>query len=275
MAVISELIDSGLRLKQQRKLRGAIEHFRQLLTTYPENARIQFELANCWLAFGVPENALPHYRELLALPQAKSLPPKDLPRLYTQLCATLHQMDEHQEALEIAQAGLQLHPNYRPLRAWQIFALEATGAHRVAVLDALELMLESLAPSRWDIFEDDIKQVVRQMRARLENAPSLSPSDKSEGGETRADTVARSENATPLSPPDRSGGGKTREDAAADADEHEVAVTVRPPTRKAGRRRILPQLGKRSVRIDISTGDDEPAADDPPASAAFRIPVDD
>ncbi len=250
MAVISELIDSGLRLKQQRKLRGAIEHFRQLLATYPENARIQFELANCWLAFGVPENALPHYRELLALPQAKSLPPKDLPRLYTQLCATLHQLDEHQEALEIAQAGLHLHPNYRPLRAWQIFALEATGAHRVAVLDALELMLESLAPSRWDIFEDDIKQVVRQMRATLENA-------------------------NPLSSPDRSGGGKTREYSAADADEHEVAVTVRPPARKAARRRILPQLGKRSVRIDISTGDDEPAADDPPASAAFRIPVDD
>ena len=33
----------------------------------PDSARIQFELANCWLAFGVPENALPHLRELLAL----------------------------------------------------------------------------------------------------------------------------------------------------------------------------------------------------------------
>ena len=250
MAVISELIDSGLRLKQQRKLRGAIEHFRQLHATYPENARIQFELANCWLAFGVPENALPHYRELLAPPKAKSLPPKDLPRLYAQLAATLHQLDENQEALEIARAGLQLHPNYRPLRAWQIFALEATGAHQAAVLDALELMLEALAPSRWDIFEDDIKQVVRHMRARLENA-------------------------TPLSPPDGSEGGKTRADSVADADEHEVAVTVRPPARKATRRRILPQLGNRSVRIDISSENDEPAADDPPASAAFKIPLDD
>ena len=275
MAVISELIDSGLRLKQQRKLRGAIEHFRQLHATYPENARIQFELANCWLAFGVPENALPHYRELLAPPKSKNLPPRDLPRLYAQLAATLHQLDENQEALEIAKTGLQLHPQYRPLRAWQIFSLEATGAHQAAVLDALELMLEALAPSRWDIFEDDIKQVVRQMRARLENTTPLSPPDRSGGGKTRADSVAGSEKATPLGPPDRSGGGKTREDSAADADEHEVAVTIRPPARKAARRRILPQLGKRSVRIDISSENDESAADDPPASAAFKIPVDD
>jgi len=275
VAVISELIDSGLRLKQQQKLRGAIEHFRQLHATYPENARIQFELANCWLAFGVPENALPHYRELLALPKAKSLPPKDLPRLYTQLCATLHQLDESQEALEIAKAGLQLHPNYRPLRAWQIFALEATGAHRLAVLDALELMLESLAPSRWDVFEDDIKQVVRQMRARLESV------------ETAQIAAGISKETAPLppsaaSPSTEKSVGKQRIDLRAaedtsvvDAAEHEVAVTVLPPARKAARRRILPQLGKRSVRIDISTGDDEPAADDPPASAAFKIPVDD
>lgn len=285
MAVISELIDSGLRLKQQRKLRGAIEHFRQLHATYPENARIQFELANCWLAFGVPENALPHYRELLAPPKAKNLPPKDLPRLYAQLAATLHQLDENQEALEIAKAGLQLHPTYRPLRAWQIFALEATGAHQAAVLDALELMLEALAPSRWDIFEDDIKQVVRHMRARLETAAPLSQTDKSSEGKIRADSAAGSEKAKDAASeksttPEYSGKQRidlsaAEEASAADADEHEVAVTIRPPARKTARRRKLPQLGKRSLRIDISSENDEPAADDPPASAAFKIPLDD
>lgn len=285
MAVISELIDSGLRLKQQRKLRGAIEHFRQLLTTYPENARIQFELANCWLAFGVPENALPHYRELLALPQAKSLPPKDLPRLYTQLCATLHQLDENEEALEIAKTGLQQHPNYRPLRAWQVFALDATGAHQMAALDALELMLESLAPTRWDVFEDDIKQVVRQMRARLDIATPLNAPNRSGEGKAHADSVSGSElrkDALSKQPAIPENSGKQRidvraveEPAAADAVEHEVAVAVRPPAKKAARRRILPQLGKRALRIDISSGDDESATDDPPAAAAFKIPIDD
>lgn len=292
MAVISELIDSGLRLKQQRKLRGAIEHFRQLHATYPENARIQFELANCWLAFGVPENALPHYRDLMALPKSKSLPPKDLPRLYTQLCATLHQLDENDEALKIAQAGLQLYANYRPLRAWQIFALAATGAHQVAALDALDLMLESLAPSRWDIFEDDIKQVVRQMRARLEQATQLSPPDEATG---RGEAATRPHTPLGLGPTDKSGGGRTTSkqpvttepsgkqridlsdmaEADADAAEHEIAVTVRQPAKKADRRRRMPQLGKRSVRIDISAGDDDSAADDPPAAAAFKIPIDD
>ncbi len=273
MAVISELIDSGLRLKQQRKLRGAIEHFRQLHRTYPENARIQFELANCWLAFGVPENALPHYRELLEPPKAKGLPPKDLPRLYTQLCATLHQLDENQAALEYAQAGLSLHPNYRPLRAWQIFALAATGAHQVAVLDALELLLEALAPSRWDVFEDDIKQELREMRARLEHQePAQLASEASQ---------APASPSSAADPPASTEAGKQRIDihageaAADDTAEHEIAVTMRPPTKKKTRRRRLPQLGKRSVRINISAGDDKPPADDRPAAAAFKIPVDD
>ncbi|MCY4145957.1 MAG: tetratricopeptide repeat protein [Chloroflexi bacterium] len=281
MAVISELIDSGLRLKRQRRLRGAIEHFRQLHATYPDNARIQFELANCWLAFGTPENALPHYRELLALPQTKTLPPKDMPRLYAQLCATLHQLGEHAEALEIAQAGLQLHPDYRPLRAWQIFALDASGAQQVAVLNALELMLESLAPSRWDIFEEDIKQAVRQMRARLENAPTAALPEMPKTGKARADSVSKSTMEKKQQPDSPEQSGKQRinlsggEEAEADAGEHEVAVVVRPPARKPSRRRSLPQLGKRSVRIDISSGDDKAATDDPPASAAVKIPIDD
>ena len=48
MAVISELIDVGLRLKEQGNQKSAIEHFRQLHTTYPGNARIMFELAASW-----------------------------------------------------------------------------------------------------------------------------------------------------------------------------------------------------------------------------------
>ena len=48
MAVVTELIDAGLQMKRQGNLRGAIEHFRQLHSTYPGNARIMFELAGTW-----------------------------------------------------------------------------------------------------------------------------------------------------------------------------------------------------------------------------------
>ncbi len=167
MAVIGELIEAGTRLKRGGNLRGAIEHFRQLRATYPDNAKIAFELALAWRAFGVPERALPLFRELLALPKQEALPPKDMPRLYTQFGATLLSLGENDEARAVIERGLARHPGYRPLRAWRIFALSADQAHELALLDALELMLESLAPSRWDVFEDDIKAIVRQMRASL------------------------------------------------------------------------------------------------------------
>ena len=291
MAVITELIDAGLQLKRQGNLRGAIEHFRQLQATFPENARIRFELAGAWRAFDVPEQALPLYRELLALPKSQALPPKDMPRLYTHLGATLLEMGETDEARVTIEAGLRLHPSYRPLRAWRILSLSKSGAHDLALLDALELMLESLAPSRWDIFEDDIVTAVRQMRDSLSADESLTPpaSDDSsapaehDAPETAAvGSAAITSETQPIEVTDEA-------DAPPEVD---VAVTVVKPTAKPKKRarrasrkpakKPAPQLGKRAVRIDIVDQKAEGKApkqsseeDDPPAQAAsFKIPLD-
>ena len=288
MAVITELIEAGLRLKQGGNLRGAIEHFKQLHTTYPGHARIMFELATCWRAFGVPEQALPLYRELLALPKSQGLPPKDIPRLYTHLGATLLEMDETTESLAIIEEGLRLHPSYRSLRAWRIFALSYAGSHQTALVDALELMLESLAPSRWDIFEADIKAKVKAMRAELPEHER----------NTAAEIVLDKPADSPAETEDRSGSiqpGVAGEDEQAsqrneiaissdapDTAETDVAVNlVAPRQRKKTRRKSKPkaQMGKKAVRIDISGEGDEPAqaADDDDRDAAggsLKIPID-
>lgn len=288
MAVITELIDAGLRLKQGGNLQGAIEHFRQLHTTYPDNARIMFELATCWRAIGVPEQALPLYRELLALPKGQGLPPKDIPRLYTQLGATLLELDEKTEALAIIEDGLRLHPSYRSLRAWRIFALNYSGSHQTALVDALELMLESLAPSRWDIFEADIKAKVKALRAALPaheldtaaeiavGKPAHSPAETEECGETIESEVAGEETQTN----ERSEVAITSD--APDTAETDVAVNlVAPRKRKLTRRKTKPkaQMGKKAVRIDISGEGDEPAPkpdddDRDAAGGALKIPID-
>ena len=289
MAVITDLIDAGLGLKRGGNLGGAIEHFKQLHRTYPGHARIMFELAACWRAFGVPEQALPLYRELLAMPKGKGLAPKDMPRLYTQLGATLLEMGEMAEALAIIAAGLRFHPSYRPLRAWRIFALAKAGSHSTALLDALELMLESLAPSRWDIFEADVKSLVKALRddlpqqEALADGPALqsvptastsqSPATKTEraqadGSENASDSAKRPVN---------------RIDVTSDAPkaaETDLAVNLVKPKRKAGgKKKTGAQMGKTAVRIDISGGRDEPvrAADEDDSSAAdggLKIPID-
>lgn len=290
MAVITELIDAGLQLKQQGNVRGAIEHFRQLQATYPGNARIRFELAGAWRAIDVPEQALPLYRELLALPKGQGLPPKDMPRLYTQLGATLLATGENDQARETIEAGLRLHPSYRPLSAWRILCLSSGGAHELALLDALELMLESLAPSRWDIFEDDIVGAVRQMREDLSVDESLTPTATIEtsaatSAEARDSSQAiESASAAIASDPQPikiSGEG----DAAAEV---EVSVNVVKPAATRNKRasrpsrkktKKAPQMGKKAVRIDISAEGSAPKQSsddgDPPAeSASLRIPLD-
>ena len=288
MTVITELIDAGLQLKQQGNLRGAIEHFRQLQATYPGNARILFELAGAWRAFDVPEQALPLYRELLALPKGQGLAPKDMPRLYTHLGATLLALGENDDARETIEAGLRLHPSYRPLRAWRILGLRRSGEHELALLDALELMLESLAPSRWDIFEDDIVAAVKQMRADLSADEALasaaradeSPAPKAESRQAKeAASPAVAAETQPIEVTDEA-------DAAAEID---VAVNVVKPAanrkQRASRKKTkkpAPQMGKSAVRIDIVESGAEGSArnqpsddEDPPAeSASFKIPLD-
>ncbi len=293
MAVITELIDAGLKLKQQGNLRGAIEHFRQLKATYPGNARILFELAGAWRAFDVPEQALPLYRELLALPKGQGLAPKDMPRLYTHLGATLLDLGENDEARETIEAGLRLHPSYRPLRAWRILGLRRSGEHELALLDALELMLESLAPSRWDIFEDDIVAAVKQMRADQPADEASTPAARAV--ESPAPKAAESDSrqamkeASPAIDAESQPIAVTGEAEA--PDEVELSINVVKPAAKPKKRakrakrpsrKKTPQLGKKSVRIDIVESGAEGSApkqasdyEEPPTgSGSLKIPLD-
>ncbi len=297
MAVISELIDAGLQLKTQGKHEAAIEHFRQLHETYPDNARVKFELAAAWGAFGVPEQALPLYRALLALPKRKGLPAKDMPRLYARLTSTLYSLGEFEEALEVVDEGLRLHPSYRPLRAFRIFSHVGAGRSTMALLDALDLMLDSLAPSRWDIFEEDVKALVSGLRQSLNESDQIGAeaapvaSDSSAAPETPADTslipVGTQSSGKAVSAVDPAAPNRIDVTAAgAEADEDfelevKIMSSARKPKKKKSRSRKGWQRSDSKVRINISGSDEDISAiaadadDDPDAdSAKVNIPID-
>lgn len=297
MAVISELIDAGLQLKTQGKHEATIEHFRQLHETYPNNARVKFELAAAWGAFGVPEQALPLYRELLALPKRKGLPAKDMPRLYARLTSTLYNLREFEEALEVVEEGLRLHPSYRPLRAFRIFSQYGAGRSTMALLDALDLMLDSLAPSRWDIFEDDVKGLVSGLRqsmtdvdqnhAEKESVAADSEVAQDAAADTYIDlgeTQSGEEEASAADPAAPNRIDVTTASAEAEDDfelEVKVMSSASKPKKKKSRSRKGRQLRESKVRINISSSDEEnsvPKADsddDPDGdSAKVNIPID-
>ena len=203
-------------------------------------------------------------------------------------------MGEYNEARETIEAGLRLHPSFRPLRAWRIFSLRSGGDHELALLDALELMLESLAPSRWDIFEGDIVAAVQSMRAELSADESLNPAPVAEdasAAEAREHEAGPARISASAAAPAPAQPIQIAESAKAPADV-DVAVNVVKPAaerkkraRRSSRKRTkkqAPQLGKKAVRIDIVDNNAEgqapakPAIDDePPAQAgSFKIPVD-
>ena len=256
MAVISELIDAGLKLKQQGSHQAAIEHFRQLQATYPGHARIMFELADSWRAFDVPEQALGLYRQLMALPKGHGLPPRDVPRLYAQMAATLLVLERSAESLAVIDEGLRLHPAYRPLRAYRMFALHQAGRHQAAMVESLELMVESLAPSKWDTFEGDIVQIIKAMRGRLEEG---TVDEHEEGARPPMETEEVN-----VSAADEKG------------EEFELEVKVRQPRPKSRKRGRQKQFGKKPVQIDISGDETSTAVDDngPPAVGKISIPID-
>lgn len=292
MAVISELIDAGLQLKSQGKHEAAIEHFRQLYETYPNNARVKFELAAAWGVFGVPEQALPLYRELLALPKRKGLPAKDMPRLYARLSSTLYSLHQFEEALEVVEEGLQLHPSYRPLRALRIFSHYSAGRPATALLDTLDLMLDSLAPSRWDIFEDDIKALVnslRQATAKSDQRHATKEAAAEPGAAQEITADAETELVEAQSSDQETGATpKTIEvsTASAEADEDfELEVKLMSPATAGKKNKSRSRKGRQQreskVRINISGSDEDDSVpegdtddDRDGDSAKVNIPID-
>jgi len=293
MAVISELIDAGLNLKEQGNHQAAIEHFKQLHQTYPDHPRIMFELAGSWQAFGVPEQALPLYRRLMALPKSQNLPPKEMPRLYTQMGASLRLLGQYSESLEIIEEGLALYPDYRPLRAYRMFALHSAGYHQNAMLDALELMLESLAPTKWDLYELEIADIVQAIRERVpppdtdeleewvfdeywtEEGKKAKPDAEEADTDNvsvdaildEAEAITNGEDVAPAeeTPPAVTKGKVQIEDVGIEEDEaFEVEVKVvdkkdKPkPKKKASKsKQSDDQFGKKPVKIDINAKSDD------------------
>ena len=99
MAVINELIQAGIALKEAGKADAAIEHFRQLDTTFPDHPRVKMEYAAAYDYAGLESEAIPLYREVLKI----GLPDKEMPRLYVQLGNALRNEGNADEALDISQ----------------------------------------------------------------------------------------------------------------------------------------------------------------------------
>ena len=131
----------------QRILRGrilleisegaGIEYFRNLLAQYPDNARVEFELAGACDFAGQEAEAIPHYRRAMKL----GLPEDDLARAYLQLGSSLRNVGEFDEAVQLLTEGVTKFPDYRPLKVFLALAQHSAHQAQAALVTLLDVLL--------------------------------------------------------------------------------------------------------------------------------------
>lgn len=140
MTSFEQQVEIGLQLEREGKDDQAIEHFRQLLAQYPDDARAHFEYAGAFDSAGRESEAIPHYRHSMEI----GLSGDYLQRVYLQLGSSLRNIAAHDEAVEVLREGCAKFPNDAALRVFLAFALESAGRGRDAITELLELAIREI-----------------------------------------------------------------------------------------------------------------------------------
>ena len=113
----------------------AIAHFRQLVERHPGDPRTHFEFGGSLDAAGREAEAIAEYRRAIEL----GLSGDDVSRVLLQLGSSLRNVGKHDEAVRVFSEGRERFPGHAPLRFFLALALDDTGMHREAIVEALEL----------------------------------------------------------------------------------------------------------------------------------------
>lgn len=140
MTDMDHLINIGVELERAGKEAEAIEHFRQLVEQYPDNARVIFEFAGAYDFAGQEPEAVPLYRRAMAL----GLTGEDERRVYVQFGSTLRNVKAYDEAIALFDEGIQRFPDWPSLRVFRAYALESAGRQKEAITELLELAIEHI-----------------------------------------------------------------------------------------------------------------------------------
>ncbi len=133
-------VTAGLQLEREERDAEAIEHFRQLLADYPDEARAHFEYAGAFDSAGQEAEAVPHYRRAMAL----GLDDDHLARATLQLGSSLRNIGDYAGAVMLLTEGCQRFPDRASLRVFLAFAQESAGESQAAITNLLNLAIDHI-----------------------------------------------------------------------------------------------------------------------------------
>ncbi|WP_183562390.1 tetratricopeptide repeat protein [Mucilaginibacter sp. SP1R1] len=106
---VNALIKQGVQLNSAHDYTGAIEKYKQALTTDPENAQTNYQMAFTLVAMGKGTDGIPYLNKTVKAGTNLTGPAYEL------LGSIYDTAKQPQQAIDAYKAGLQLKPNYQPL----------------------------------------------------------------------------------------------------------------------------------------------------------------
>jgi predicted Zn-dependent protease len=156
---MQDRLQEAIRLRTTGRADEARTLLLELITTYPDNAGLQYQMAWTHDNLGREREAVPYYRRAIAL----GLAGEELAGALLGLGSTYRALGEYQLAVETLRRGAKEFPEKRSFQVFLAMALYNTGQHQKAI----ELLLTNLAETTADA---DIHQY---KRAILFYAPQL------------------------------------------------------------------------------------------------------
>lgn len=160
MSTFEERVEQGLQLERVENYAAAIDHFRQLVEDFPEDARAHFEYAGAFDSAGQEAEAVPHYYRALEM----GLPEDYRPRLFVQLGSSLRNIGQYEEAVHLLTRACEIYPDHVALHVFRALALESAGQAHEALSTLFDVVIEQVRTADMQRYARAIRYYVDERR---------------------------------------------------------------------------------------------------------------
>jgi tetratricopeptide (TPR) repeat protein len=136
---LAERLAEAIELRESGRLEEAMPRLVELRREFPNDARVAVQTAWVHDSLGLSDEAVEHYEAAIA----GDLPEIDLRAAYLGLGSTFRAMGRDSDSDRVLCEGIELFPDFLPLRAFHALTEYSLGRPREAVRALLDLLVEA------------------------------------------------------------------------------------------------------------------------------------
>jgi RimJ/RimL family protein N-acetyltransferase len=156
---IEERIKKGVQLREEGDIQASIELFKLLIEEEPRNGSIHYQCAWSHDALGKEREAIPYYEKAMRL----GLNELDLQGAYLGLGSTYRTLGEYENAKQVLLNGMERFPDHNALKLFYSMTLHNSDEHSEAMEILLNLLAETSADQTIQSYRKAIKFYAGQL----------------------------------------------------------------------------------------------------------------